>query len=306
VRQFPPQITCRCFQTRQRCVAFCVRTVHRTIHTRRVQIVAQADLCNSDKTYTGIFEPIQKQLAQLFLHALSNAVRSFMFFRHPQRLELSFSLVKAPHVQIPILTVKTIGLTGGIASGKSTVSTFLRSIGVHVVDADAVYHALISPLPNGQPSFLAQHIAERFPETLMPNGTINRILLGTKVFSDAKAKQELEAITHPEVAKATHKLFNDLEQQGVTHAVYDVPLLFERNLHTSMHATVLVWVPQALHIQRLMLRDNLSQEQALARIQAQMPLDHKKTLATYCIDNSGTREDSFSQAQKIWGIVTQS
>ncbi len=200
--------------------------------------------------------------------------------------------------------MKLIGLTGGIASGKSTVSAFLRTLGAHVVDADAVYHTLIQPTPQGTPSPLASAVAQHFPNVLLPNGSLNRKTLGEAVFNNAQARALLESITHPAVAQTTAQLFQTLQNQGATHAVYDVPLLFERQLHTHMFATLVVWVPAHIQLQRLIKRDNLTQEEALKRIQSQMPLDQKKDLATWVIDNSSSLEHTRLQTHNLWNSIT--
>lgn len=192
------------------------------------------------------------------------------------------------------------GLTGGIASGKSFVRATLENLGAHVLDADAIYHSLIAPLPNGEASPLALAIAAAFPNVMKPDGTLDRAKLGEQVFSDAQALARLGQITHPAVAQETGRRMQALAEKGVARVVYDVPLLYERGLETGMHGVMVVWVPRQLQLERLMQRDGLLREQAEKRVQSQMSLDEKRTRATWVVDNSGSREATQSQVREVW------
>ena len=198
--------------------------------------------------------------------------------------------------------MRIIGLTGGIASGKSTVRGMLEALGAPVEDADAIYHALIQPW-EGKPSPLAARIGEAFPEALNPTGSIDRKSLGERVFADTEARQRLEAITHPAVAEETARRMHQLAGRGHQVAIYDVPLLFERGLDKTLSGVIVVWVPQAVQLQRLMARDGLSENEAHQRIDAQMPLADKKTRADWVVDNSGTPEQTRAQVERIWREV---
>lgn len=199
--------------------------------------------------------------------------------------------------------MQLIGLTGGIASGKSTVSTMLRDLGAQVIDADAVYHALIEP-KDGHPSPLALQIAQRFQGVLDPEGKIDRPALGARVFGDPEALKALGHITHPAVALAVSERVAALGAQGVKRVVYDVPLLYERGLHEGMHAVIVVWVPREVQLQRLMNRDRIDRASAARKIASQMSLDEKRDRADYVIDNSQSREETRAQVAVVWRRIS--
>lgn len=195
--------------------------------------------------------------------------------------------------------MQLIGLTGGIASGKSTVSAMLRRRGVAVIDADATYHTLISP-DAGRPSSLAQAIAERFEGVLHADGTVDRARLGSIVFADPESRRELEALTHPAVAAAVAAQVARLRDAGASRVVYDVPLLYERGLQESMEGVIVVWIPRALQLSRLMARDGVTREEGERRLASQMSLDAKRALATWVIDNSGPFEHTEQQVEDLY------
>lgn len=194
------------------------------------------------------------------------------------------------------------GLTGGIASGKSTVRRMLAERGVHLIDADAVYHALIRPV-EGVASPLAQRIEHRFPGVLEADGSLNRKVLGARVFSDPSERLALEELTHPAVAEAVGEKIRELRAAGVEHIFYDVPLLFERGLDKGMAGVVVVWAPRHLQLARLIQRDQLNAEEAEQRINAQMPIDKKRDRATWVIDNSGSLDETEAQVDEIWSEI---
>ena len=183
--------------------------------------------------------------------------------------------------------MKMIGLTGGIASGKSTVSSMLRNAGITLIDADQLYHSLIEP-QNGKASPLAEQIAEAFPGILREDGSINRVALGSKVFGNQEELKRLSAITHPAVGAAFMQRVQELQASGEKLAVYDVPLLYERGMEKMLAGVVVVWVPSHLQLARLMSRDKIDEAAAQKRLDSQWPLDQKRDLADWVIDNSGT------------------
>lgn len=191
------------------------------------------------------------------------------------------------------------GLTGGIASGKSTVHRALSMRGADVLDADAVYHRLIAP-QTGTASILAQRVARRFPRTLNSDGSIDRQALGARVFKDPTERRALEEITHPAVAEEVARLIGDLQEQGVEHIFYDVPLLYELGLDKDLAGVVVVWVPRDIQLSRLMQRDSLDLDSARARLDAQWPLDEKRRRARWTIDNSGTLGATHTQVDHLW------
>ena len=196
------------------------------------------------------------------------------------------------------------GLTGGIASGKTTVANLFAALGASVLGADATYHALLAPAA-GSPSALAQRLVAAFPDLpiLRADGSIDRQVLGAEVFAHAALRARLEAIAHPAVAAATAAEVENLRQQNIAHVLYDVPLLYEKNLQKNFAGVVVVWVPRALQLQRLQARDALSADAANTRLAAQLSLDEKKQLARWVVDNSGSREDSAVQVEKIWAAM---
>lgn len=191
--------------------------------------------------------------------------------------------------------MRLYGLTGGIASGKSTVSRLLRELGAHVLDADVIARRVVEP---GSPG-LAE-IAARFPGVIGPDGRLDRAKLGARVFADANERAALNAITHPRVREEFARQVAALEAQGVKRILYDVPLLIETGLHAGMDGVVVVWVPRAVQKARLMARDGLSEEAAEARLAAQLPLDEKRQHATWLVDNSGGLEATRAQVERIW------
>lgn len=187
------------------------------------------------------------------------------------------------------------GLTGGIASGKSTVSRMFRELGAHVLDADVIAREVVEP---GTPGLAA--VAARFPEVLGPEGRLDRVKLGARVFADATERAALNAIVHPLVREAFLHKVQALAEQGVERILYDVPLLIETGLHTSMDGVVLVWVPRPVQKARLMGRDGLDEAAAEARLAAQLPLDGKRQHATWIVDNSGELSSTRAQVEQVW------
>lgn len=204
---------------------------------------------------------------------------------------------------------RTIGLSGGIGSGKSTVTRMLRELGAVTVDADAIVHELQAP---GSP-MLAQ-IAEAFgPGVLDANGALDRPALAAIVFRDPEARARLGAIVHPPVIAEMLRRARQGAASGAPLVVLDIPLLFEgRKAGTGSAAAmaydawVLVWVTPETQIERTMGRDGCTREEALRRIAAQMPIDEKKALATHVIDNSGSLEETRRQVEALYAELTSS
>lgn len=198
--------------------------------------------------------------------------------------------------------MKLIGLTGGIASGKSTVSGMLREQGATVLDADAVYHALITP-ERGEPSPLARAIEARFAGVLRPDGGLDRAALGQRVFGDRAALEALGSITHPAVATAVAVQVSAYRESGLDEVVYDVPLLYERGLDAGMHAVIVVWVSRETQLQRLRQRDAIDPDVAERKLASQMSLDDKRARADHVIDNDGTRSNTREQVVEVWELL---
>lgn len=191
---------------------------------------------------------------------------------------------------------RVIGLTGGIASGKSTVAAMLREAGAHIVDADVLARDVVAP----GTAALAE-IAQRFgPELLHADGTLDRKRLGALVFADPEARRALERITHPRIAAAGQEAIARLVARGVDPVIYEAALIVENKLHSWMNGLIVVAVPPAVQLQRLMARDGLDEDAARARLAAQLPLADKIAVADHVIDNSGSLEATRAQVQALW------
>ncbi|MBU8900107.1 dephospho-CoA kinase [Corallococcus sp. H22C18031201] len=187
------------------------------------------------------------------------------------------------------------GLTGGIASGKSTVTRMLRELGAQVLDADVLAREVVEP---GTPGLAA--VAARFPGVVGPDGRLDRAKLGAHIFATPTERAALNAITHPLVREAFIRRVQALEAQGVERVIYDVPLLIESGMHAWMAGVALVWVPRDVQKARLMSRDGLDSSAAEARLAAQLPLDDKRAHATWVIDNSAGLDATRAQVEAMW------
>ncbi len=193
-----------------------------------------------------------------------------------------------------------IGLSGGIGSGKSTVSGLLRTLGAHVIDADEGARAVVEP---GTPGFGA--VVAEFGLEVVRDGRLDRQRLASLVFNDRQALERLNAIVHPLVREWTAARLTDAAAEGVEIVVQDIPLLFENGYEPIFRSTILVYVPEALQLERLVAR-GMPEGDARARIANQMPIEEKRSRATYVIDNSGTREETRAQTEKVWTEITAS
>lgn len=181
------------------------------------------------------------------------------------------------------MALHVFGLTGGIGTGKSSVASLLRERGVPVVDADELAREAVLP---GSPG-LAQVLAAFGAALLEPDGSLARKRLAALVFADPDARKRLNSIIHPLVRQLSQHRFAALEQQGVTLAAYDVPLLFEVGLDQLLKPSVVVSASGEQQLRRLMLRDGLTEAEARARIAAQLPLADKCARADIVLDNDG-------------------
>jgi dephospho-CoA kinase len=193
--------------------------------------------------------------------------------------------------------LKLIGLTGGAGSGKSTVAQMFRELGAAIVDADEAAHAAYEP---GTPAF--REIVDAFGTQYVRDGRIDRARLGDLVFNDAHARGILNGIVHPRVrdwmAERTVAAF----EGGAEVVVQDVPLLFENGLQGLFTKTVLVYAAPGTQLARLAHR-GVAPERARAIVAAQMPIDEKKPLADFVIDNDGSTADTRRQVEEVWARV---
>ena len=185
---------------------------------------------------------------------------------------------------------KIIGITGGIASGKSTVTNFLRQKGFEVVDADALVHQLQKP--SGR---LYQILVEHFGEkVLLEDGELNRPLLASLIFSNSE-EREWSKQTQGQIIREELGSLRDKLSKTEDLFFMDIPLLFEQDYVSWFDETWLVYVSRDTQLDRLMNRDQLSKESAETRLASQWPLEEKKKFATYILDNNGSREQLLSQ-----------
>ena len=165
-----------------------------------------------------------------------------------------------------------------------------------MVDADRLAHEVLEP--DGEAFEDAVRIFGR--GILDRNGEIDRERLGQAVFHDETLRRRLESVTHPRIAMRARKAFELIEGRGAPIAVYEAALLIEAGLHTSLDATIVVTVPAALQLQRLMERDGMNEEAARARLKAQLPLEAKAKEADFLIDNAGDLASTRAQVQSVW------
>ncbi|XP_053555835.1 dephospho-CoA kinase domain-containing protein isoform X2 [Bombina bombina] len=189
-----------------------------------------------------------------------------------------------------------VGLSGGIASGKSTVVNILRELGCTVIDADVIARQVVKPGTSAH-----DQIVQLFGvEVLLESGELDREKLGAIIFSDPEKRRLLNSITHPPIRRAMLKQTIWYFLVGCRYVILDIPLLFEsRNLTRYMKHTVLVYCDPQTQLERLMKRNSLSQEEARKRLAAQLPLDSKLPLADHVINNSGDRETARRQVLQL-------
>jgi dephospho-CoA kinase len=192
--------------------------------------------------------------------------------------------------------MRLIGLTGGIGSGKSTVAAMLAGRGASVVDADLLAREVVEP---GTPA-LAEIAAEFGPGVLLPDGRLDRPALGAIVFADAARRERLNAITHPRVGALMQSRIAEALASDAPLVVVDVPLLFEGGRQELFEGVLLVWVPAEMQARRLVERDGMREDDARARIAAQMPIDDKRALADWVVDNSGVPAATERQVDAWW------
>ena len=195
--------------------------------------------------------------------------------------------------------MEVVALTGGVGSGKSTVAGMLRELGATVIDADEAARAVVEP---GTPGFL--QIRDAFGERYVRAGRLDRAALAELVFHDPEALRRLNEITHPLVRQWMAERQQEAEARGEERVVLDIPLLFENGLQDAFATILLVYAPPDLQLRRLVEGRGFTDEDARARIAAQLPMAEKRGRATYVIDNSGSPSETRRQVEEIWSRIS--
>ena len=189
-----------------------------------------------------------------------------------------------------------IGLTGGIASGKSTVLTYFKDKGIPYIDADIVAREVVEPGTEG-----LKAIVEAFGSNVLhDDGTLNRESLGAIVFHNEEKRQLLNSCLKTHIRNRIMELTSQYEQGNTPILIYDIPLLIEGEWYTMMDEVWLVYVNETTQIERLMSRNGYTREDALARINSQMRLDDKRAYADIIVDNNGTPQELIAHLDTIW------
>lgn len=192
-----------------------------------------------------------------------------------------------------------VGLTGGVGSGKSAVAEMIREMGVPVVDADVLAREVVEP---GTPGF-SEVVVAFGPGVVTPDGSLDRRRLAGIVFADTEARRRLEAIVHPRVrarmAEEVARLRDRLGRDALV--VLDIPLLLETGARRAydLAGVIVVWADRETQIRRLREREGLSREEIEQRLAAQIPLDEKRAIADWVIDNSGSLDETRPQARAV-------
>ncbi|EDO1367486.1 dephospho-CoA kinase [Listeria monocytogenes] len=186
---------------------------------------------------------------------------------------------------------KTIGLTGSVATGKSTVSNMIQQAGIPLVDADIAARKVVEPGTEG----LKEIVAYFGEEVLLADGTLDRAKLGEIIFKDKEKREKLNEITHPRVKDYMLEARERFFRAGEELVFFDIPLLFESHLESLVDQIVVVWTTPETELKRLMERNNLTKEDALRRIESQMGINEKARKADFVIDNNESLEKTQKQ-----------
>jgi len=189
-----------------------------------------------------------------------------------------------------------VGLTGGMASGKSMVSETLRELGLPIIDADLIAREMVRPNEVGY-----KEIVDHFGEGILnPDRTINRRRLAKIIFSDSKEREKLNSILHPRIVKKIKKGILDFKEKGERIVIVDAALLIEAGQLPLVDELIVVTVSPKVQIKRLAQRDHLTEKEARERITTQMPLSEKVKLADYVIDNSGSAKKTVKRTKEVY------
>jgi dephospho-CoA kinase len=197
--------------------------------------------------------------------------------------------------------VVVAGLTGGIATGKSTVAAIFEKAGARLIDADRIARESVRKDSPAYREILAHFGAE----VLQENGELDRKRLAAVIFGDPAEQRALERIVHPRVKEEIDLGIERVRRQAPDALIIvDIPLLYEAGMQHGLDAVIVVYAPENLQIERLMARDALTRPEAVARIRAQMPIESKRALATYLIDNSGSLESTRAETLEVYRQLT--
>lgn len=198
--------------------------------------------------------------------------------------------------------MKRVGLTGGIATGKSHVRAVFEALGVPTIDADVLAHEAVAP---GSPGFEA--VKARFgPDVVDSRGAIDRRKLGNLVFADAQARKDLEAIIHPGVVAAIERWFSSIDAQAHPFAIADVPLLYEASRERDYDVVIVTACELPTQIRRVMARDGITEAEARQRIAAQMPIEEKVRRADHVIRTDGLLAATNAQVHEVYRRLSAS
>jgi dephospho-CoA kinase len=197
--------------------------------------------------------------------------------------------------------MRLIGLTGGIATGKSTVDALLVAHGAEVIDADELAREVVVP---GEPAL--DEVARRFGAgMLQPDGTLDRARLGAVVFADPDARRDLEAITHPRITVLMQERIAQALAGAAPLVAVDIPLLYENGRESLFEGVLVVYAPQEVQVRRMFERNGLDKTAAMQRLAAQLPIDEKRSRATWVIDNSGDLEATAAAVDRWWAATVR-
>jgi dephospho-CoA kinase len=196
--------------------------------------------------------------------------------------------------------MKVVGLTGGIGTGKSTVSGLLRQMGATVIDADEGTRSVEARGTEG----LRRLVEEFGPTILTASGDLDRPRLAAIAFEDPEARQRLNAIVHPLVRQWMAERQREAAERGDPVVVLDVPLLYETRGDAAFDTVLLVYAPEELQVRRLVELRGMTEHEARSRIAAQLPIEEKRRRAHHVIDNTGSLEHLSDQVRRVWSAVT--
>ena len=189
-----------------------------------------------------------------------------------------------------------LGVTGGIASGKTTVARMLQHLGAKLIDFDLLSRVVVEP---GKPAW--RDIAAYFgQEVLRQDKTLDRKKMAEIVFRDSEKRKKLESFVHPRIFEEFRRMIKEYDAKGAHIIQVVVPLLFEGNLQHLFHKILLVYIPEEMQIARVMKRDRISREMALNMLRSQSPIEEKRSYADFTVDNSGSVKETKRQVEEVW------